>query len=310
MTTQSAKHVPVLQDRVLEYLDVQENDVVVDGTLGLGGHSRQILMKLGANGKLIGFDLDNRNMQEARKKLRRFQGRVFFVNDSYEKIDHYLKVLKLQNVDKILLDLGLSSPHLDISEYGFSYKRKGPLDMRFSKDNKLTASVILNRVSKEQLAEIFSNFGELPGSNRLAQAIVDGRKDGPYVYTTDFVDRIDHALPKKDRDKRLKCIFQALRIAVNDELNVLFRGLRRGFEALSPGGRMVVISYHSLEDRIVKEFINELVKPPAPPEKAMKQVHGDPLVEVLTKKVVQPLKEEVEENPRSRSAKLRAIKKL
>ncbi len=311
-TTQEVimKHQPVLLDRVLELLDIQENDVLVDGTLGLGGHARAALLKLGPGGRLIGMDLDNRNMQVARKNLRRFQGKVYYINDSYEKIEHYLKVLKLQGYNKIVLDLGLSSPHLDVAEYGFSYRHKGPLDMRFDKRSKITASVILNKLPEEKLAEIFQNFGELPSSKKLARHIVAERSRGPFVYTTDFVRRIEEVIPNKEMDKRLAMIFQALRIAVNDELNVLYRGVRALFENMDPGGVMTVISYHSLEDRIVKKYFQELLKPPPSFEQSKKRNHGDPLCEVLTKKVVRPLKDEVEDNPRSRSAKLRAVKKL
>jgi len=305
------KHVPVLLDKVMELLDVQENDVVVDGTLGLGGHAKQILLSLGTGGRVIGFDLDRSNMQEARKRLSRFEGRINFVNDSYERIEHYLKVLKLTSFDKVLLDLGVSSPHLDIAEYGFSFKKDGPLDMRFSKDNNVTASVILNKLPEAQLVEIFSNFGELPGSKKLAALIVEEREINPFVYTVDFVNRIRPAIPEKEMSKRLAMIFQALRIAVNDELNVLQRSLKNLFVNMSKGGRMVIISYHSLEDRIVKQFVNSLLKPEVTdPEEALRRLHGEPLCEVLTKKVLVPLKDEVDDNPRSRSAKLRAIVKL
>jgi len=305
------KHVPVLLDKVMDLLDVQETDVVVDGTLGLGGHSKQILLKLGQGGRVIGFDLDRSNMQEARKRLSRFEGRINFVNDSYERIEHYLKVLKLSSFDKVLLDLGVSSPHLDIAEYGFSFKKDGPLDMRFSKDNNVTAAVILNKLPEEQLVEVFSNFGELPGSKKLAALIVEEREKEPFVYTLNFVERIRPAIPEKELNKRLAMVFQALRIAVNDELNVLQRSLKNLFANMSKGGRMVIISYHSLEDRIVKQFVNSLLKPEVTdPEEALRRLHGDPLCEVLTKKVLVPLKDEVEDNPRSRSAKLRAIVKL
>lgn len=313
MSTQilERKHVPVLIDRVMELLDIQENDIVVDGTLGLGGHSREMLLKLGQGGKLVGFDLDNRNMQEARRRLRRFQGRVFFVNDSYDKMDHYLKVLKLNSYDKILLDLGLSSPHLDVAEYGFSYKKKGPLDMRFDREGKITASVIINKLGEKELADVFQNFGEVPSARKIARFIVEERKKKTFVYTTELAERLEPVLPVKDRDKRLACIFQALRIAVNDELNTLYRGLRAAYECLGKGGRLAVISYHSLEDRMVKQFFNELLKPePKSIEESRKRVHGEPLIEVLTKKVVTPLKDEIEENPRSRSAKMRVFRKL
>jgi 16S rRNA (cytosine1402-N4)-methyltransferase len=313
MTPKEVKiqHLPVMLDKVMEYLDVQENDTVIDGTLGLGGHSKHILAKLGFGGKLVGFDLDNRNMQEARKRLKKFEGKVLYVNDSYDTIEHYLKVLKFGPYNKVLLDLGVSSPHFDIAEYGFSYQKNGPLDMRFNKDNKVTASVILNRLPEEKLAEIFYNFGELSHGRKIAATIVKGREDGPFVYTVDFVNRLESCLPKKDRHKVLACIFQALRIAVNDELNVLYRGLRAIFKNMSKNGRMVIISYHSLEDRIVKNFINELLRPvETNPDKIIKSIHAEPMVEVLTKKVLAPSNDEAESNPRARSAKMRVIRKI
>jgi 16S rRNA (cytosine1402-N4)-methyltransferase len=183
--------------------------------------------------------------------------------------------------------------------------------MRFNKEGKITAALILNRMGEEKLAEIFFNFGELPNSKRLAAAIVKGREIAPFTYTVDFAERIGKCFPYKERPKMLACVFQALRIAVNDELNVLSRGLRALYDGLAPNGRMVVISYHSLEDRIVKNFFNELLRPlEASPEKALKSIHGDPLIEMLSKKIISPTEEEIAENPRARSAKLRAIRKI
>ncbi len=311
MEEQKVQHIPVLLDKVLEVLDIQDNDVVVDGTLGLGGHAKQILIKLGQNGKLVAFDLDNRNLQEARRRLKRFEGRVLFVNDSYDKIDHYSKVLKFGTYNKVLLDLGVSSPHFDNPEYGFSFQKNGPLDMRFNKEGRVTASLILNKLPEEKLVEIFSNFGEVPISKRLAKRIVEERVKEPFLYTLDFVARIENLIPFKDKQKILACIFQALRIATNDELNVLQAGLKRIFKGMARGGRMAVISYHSLEDRIVKDFFNNLLRPlETSPEKALKSIHGDPKVEILTKKVVLPTPNEAATNPRARSAKLRAVIKL
>jgi 16S rRNA (cytosine1402-N4)-methyltransferase len=312
MITQTVKavaHQPVLVDKVIEYLKIEDNDIIIDGTLGLGGHARHILMELGQTGKLIGFDLDNRNLQEARRNLRRFQGKVYYVNDSYEKISHYIKVLKLTGYDKVLLDLGVSSPHFDLPESGFSYSKKGPLDMRYSKENKVTASVIVNKLSEEKIAELLKNFGEVPSSKKVAHVICEARKKKPFVYTTDLTEVLRPTIPVREFDRRMACIFQALRIAVNDELNVLYRGLRNLFEHLNKGGRMVVISYHSLEDRIVKRFFQECLKPPVSFEQSRRRAHGDPLVKILNKKVIRPLKDEVEENPRSRSAKMRSVVK-
>lgn len=313
MNTQQVKvhHQPVLLEKVMEYIDLHETDVVLDGTLGLGGHSKEILKNLGSTGKLVGFDLDSRNMQEARKRLKKYEGKVLFVNDSYDKVAHYSKVLKFAPYNKVLLDLGVSSPHFDIAEYGFSFQQNGPLDMRFNKEGNITASIILNRLAEEKLAEIFFNFGELSNAKRIAYTIVKEREISPFIYTVDFAERIGKCFAPKDRHKMLACVFQALRIAVNDELNVLSRGLKALYDGLAVNGRMIVISYHSLEDRIVKNFFNELLRPlESSPEKALKSIHGDPQIEMLNKKIIVPTDKEIQENPRSRSAKLRAIRKI
>lgn len=306
----SMKHESVMMEETLKYMDVQPTDIVVDGTLGLGGHTKE-MAKLLDGGKVYGFDMDARNMQQARINLRRFEGKVAYINDSFDRIDHYAKVMKLDGVDKVFLDLGVSSPHLDNAEYGFSYKNNGPLDMRLDRRNNVTAAMILNNLPHEQLTDLFRNYGEIQGAKRLSTIILEEREKAPFKYTVDFVERIDAFLPDKHRSKRLACIFQALRIAVNDELNKLHKGLRNMFDTLNPGGRMVVISYHSLEDRIVKQYFNSLLKPaPASEEASLKSIHGEPLVKVLTKKPLTPSEKEIEENPRARSAKMRVIEKL
>lgn len=306
----SMKHVPVLLDDVLKRLDIQPNDIVVDGTLGLGGHTKE-MAKLLDGGKLYGFDLDRRNMQKARQNLKKFEGKVAYINDGFDRVDHYAKVMKLEGIDKVLLDLGLSSPHLDNAENGFSYKHNGPLDMRFNQTANVTAAMILNNVSHEKLTELFRNYGELPGAAKLATIIVEEREKAPFKYTLDFVERIDEYLPVKHRAKRLACIFQALRISVNDELNRLYKGLRRMFELMNPGGRMAVISYHSLEDRIVKQYFQSLLKPePKSEMESLKSLHGAPLIKLVNRKLIVPSEKEIEENPRARSAKMRVIEKL
>lgn len=306
----SMKHVPVLLDEVLEYLDIQPNDIVMDGTLGLGGHTKEMVKKI-EDGKVYAFDLDKRNMQRARQNLKKFEGKIAYINDSFDRAVHYGKVMKLDGVDKVLLDLGLSSPHLDNPEMGFSYRKNGPLDMRYDQSENVTAAMILNNLSKEKLTELFQNYGEIPAAAKLSRIIVKERDKTPFKYTLDFVERIDEYLPKRKRDKRLACIFQALRISVNDELNRVYRGIRQMFEILNPGGRMAVISYHSLEDRIVKQYFNNLLKPePKTHEESLKSVHGEPLIKLLNNNVITPSEKEIEENPRARSAKMRVIEKL
>lgn len=304
-------HKPVLLDEVVSNLDVQDSDYVLDGTLGLGGHAKAILTKLSGTGRYYGFDLDSRNMQEARKRLKSFEGKVYYVNDNFCTIDHYQKVLKIDGVDKVVLDLGLSSPHVDVAEYGFSFKKRGPLDMRFSRKQKLTASMVVNGMSEAKITEIFYKFGELKFAPKIARFIVEERQKKPFVYTDELAKRLEPVLHPKNAAKELACIFQALRIVVNDELNVLYNGLNHLFELLRPGGRIAVISYHSLEDRIVKSFIKKLQKPlETDPEKAQLSIHAPAKIELVNKKIIVPSAEEIEENPRARSAKLRVFKKL
>lgn len=311
MDISASQHIPVLLGEIVEFLDVKPNDIIVDGTLGLGGHARELLRNVGDDGKYVAFDWDSRNLHEARRRLKKFEGKIQFINDSFDKIDHYSKVLRLPHVSKVLLDLGLSSPHVDVAEFGFSFMRRGPLDMRFDKSKKLNASLILNKASFEKIREILQRLGEVQNASKLARVIVEEREKAPFVYTDEFAQRIEHLFEPSRRNKELAKVFQALRIAVNDELNVLQAALSNYFDLLEKGGRMAVISYHSLEDRIVKNFFRDLFKPlETDPEKMLYSVHAEPLAEIVGRSVIEPDDEEIDINPRSRSAKLRIIQKL
>lgn len=311
MDISRSQHIPVLLEEIVKFLDVAPNDIVVDGTLGLGGHARELLRGIGDDGRYVAFDWDQRNLHEARRRLKKFEGKIQFINDSFDRIDHYSKVLRLPHVSKVLLDLGLSSPHLDVAEFGFSYNKRGPLDMRFSKDKKLSASLIVNKASFEKLREILSRLGEVPSSSKVASIIIEERDKSPFTYTDEFAERIAKAFAPDKRNKNMAQVFQALRIAVNDELNVLHNALHNYFDLLEKGGRMAVISYHSLEDRIVKNFFKDLFRPlETDPERALYSVHGEPLAEFVGKSVMEASDEELDINPRSRSAKLRIIQKL
>lgn len=302
------EHIPVLRENVQKYLNLKSGEVVVDATLGLAGHALDILKSVGENGVLYAFDTDERNLEEAKKRLKGYQKQIIFIHDNFRS----LKTRITTKIDAILFDLGLSSPHIDDAERGFSFMKDGPLDMRFDSRNSLTAANVLNTYCESDLAEIFFRYGEERMSRKVAKRICERRKQKKFERTLELAAFLEGILPKKYSKKVHPAtkIFQALRIEVNDELGALKEALEGAFEVLKIGGRIVVISYHSLEDRITKKFFQELEHPVADPEKSVYQVHDDPFVEKLTKKPVIPTEEEINENPRSRSAKLRAYRKL
>lgn len=304
------EHVSVLRNDVQKYLGLKSGEVVVDATLGLGGHALDILKKIGSKGKLLAFEQDDRNLEEAKKRLKDYKKQVVYLNCNFR----YLKSRVTGHIDAILFDLGLSSPHVDDAERGFSFMKNGPLDMRFDQNNKLTAEIIINTYSEEALADIFYHYGEERMSRKLARAICTDRKIKPFTTTQELAGLIERVLAVKKHGKVFNPaarIFQAIRIEVNDELNVLKEALAQAMELLKIGGRIVVISYHSLEDRIVKQFFKNLERPPVKSiELAVYQNFDEPIVELLTKKPVVPTEKEVAANSRSRSAKLRAYKKI
>ncbi|MDA1060310.1 MAG: 16S rRNA (cytosine(1402)-N(4))-methyltransferase RsmH [bacterium] len=309
-TTIDLQHVSVLKEEVDKFLDL--SDLVVDATLGLGGHSLDILKKIGKSGVLYAFDQDERNLEEAKTRLKEYEKQIVYLKDNFR----YLKTRICEAsaseqsiVTAILFDLGLASTHVDTADRGFSFNLDGPLDMRFDPNSDLTAAQILNTYDEDALADIFFKYGEEPMSRRVARRICEERKTAPFDSTVRFREFLEEILPKKRTQKSHPAtkIFQALRIEVNDELNALKEALAQAFEILKVGGRIVVISYHSLEDRIVKQFFKELLQPPGD---GIYSNHGEPQVEALTKKPVTPSEREISSNPRSRSAKLRAYRKL
>lgn len=309
------EHISVFRDEVKEYLNVKVGEVIVDATLGLGGHSLDIAKKLGKKGVLLAFEQDERNLAEAQKRLKDFEKQIVYIHDNFRNLKTRITGNdQLGKVDAILFDLGLSSPHVDESERGFSFMKEGPLDMRFDQRQNLTAADIINTYSERELADIFFHYGEERLAKKIAYLICNRRKTKPFTTTSDLAEFLDEAIPRNPRKpKRVHPatqIFQALRIAVNDELNALKEVLQQSMEVLKIGGRIVIISYHSLEDRIVKHFFKNLERPKAPPEKAIYSNYEDPIVEDLTPKLVIPSEQEISTNPRSRSAKLRAYKKV
>ena len=309
------QHISVLKDEVEEYLALEEGQVIVDGTLGLGGHSLLILNKIGTNGHLIVFEQDSRNLQEAQKRLKQYEGQITYFHDNFCTLKSRITGSDYDSVDAVFLDLGLSSPHVDEAERGFSFMQEGPLDMRFDQRKSLTAAEIVNEWEEEDLARIFRDYGEERMAKKVARLICGRRKEQEFRTTTDLADFLENVLPKK-RSKRASTahpatkVFQALRIAVNEELEVLQDVLEQAMEVVKVGGRIVILTYHSLEDRIVKHFFKELERPKAVGEEAIYSNYGEPIVQNLTKKPVIPSEEELSLNPRSRSAKLRAYKKL
>ncbi|MFH1375487.1 MAG: 16S rRNA (cytosine(1402)-N(4))-methyltransferase RsmH [Patescibacteria group bacterium] len=278
-------HTPVLVREVLDLLDPQEGDFVVDCTLGFGGHAEALLERVGEKGKLIGLDADPRNLELAKEKLKKFRN-VELIHANFRELGSFVKP---ESADVILFDLGISSPHLDDPSRGFSFQNDGPLDMRFDDSSPLTAAGILNGFTENQIANVLYEFGEVRSSRKVARGIVERRRQQKFERTSDLVEAVE-------AQSLLPQIFQALRIAVNDELNTLTEGLNAALKTLKSTGRMAVISFHSLEDRINKNFFREHAKAG--------------VLEVLTKKPIIPSSKEIDENQRSRSAKLRAARKL
>jgi len=296
----TAKHVPVLLKESVEALNLHEGSIFVDGTLGSGGHSAEVLRRFGDEVEIIGLDRDEEAIIRTGKVLNR--PNVFLRNESFRNIDRVLSGLGISKVDAILLDLGISSNQIEESGRGFSFQKDEPLLMTMSstpEENSLTAKIILNTWDEGALELILRGFGEEKFSRRIARGIVARREVKPFETTFDLVETIKSVTsPVYHRGKIHPATrtFQALRIAVNEELTALESGLEKGFEMLNPKGRLVVISFHSLEDRIVKNFFRDMVE----------TSRG----KALTKKPIVPTDLESKENPRSRSAKLRVIEKL
>jgi len=288
-------------------MDLKPGSVAVDCTLGLGGHSSEILKAIGLKGHLYAFDRDERNLKVARERLEKIGSNFTLFHDSFSSLKDRLRREGVSAVDAILFDLGLSSPHLDEAARGFSFLREGPLDMRFDSGAGKTAADLLNTLSEGELADIFFHFGEIHASRKLAHSIVQSRKDHPFQTTTQFAKFATETLSKSV----LPQIFQALRIAVNEELLALELGLNQAIELLAPHGRVVVVSYHSLEDRFVKQTFKQLTVDLCDPNDPYgSRVLRPKSLSLLTKKPIKPSAEEVTRNPRARSAVLRAAEKL
>lgn len=317
------QHTSVLVDEVVHFLAPGRNQNYIDLTLGGGGHSKTILERTSPQGKILAFEMDNRAINAAKDNLKEYKDRIQIVNTSYVHLEEEYKKGNIGKISGIVADLGLSSDQLDEADRGFSFKDHGPLDMRFDPNGQtLTASDIVLDWTEDQILEIFREYGEVKQAKRLAKGLItwrktlDKQKQKP-IKTSMLVGAILRILNiKEDSLRRFRIhpatqVFQALRIAVNDELHNIRKVLPQTYNILSPGGRLAIISFHSLEDRIVKHYFKNLAKGCiCPPETPVCKCDNKPKVKLVTKKAVKPTASEIKNNPRSRSAVLRVIEKI
>lgn len=303
-------HIPVLLERSVELLVTDPDGVYVDGTLGGGGHSRLLLSSLGENSRVLGFDQDTDAVRHA-EELLRDDHRMSVVHSNVVHLRSVLHQFEIPAIDGILLDLGVSSHQIDVPERGFSFRFEGPLDMRMDRESKMTAAELIARSTEEELAHIFFAYGEERDSRRIARAIVRERGQQPLRSTSRLVEVISAVTSPVHRSKTLARIFQALRISVNNELGVLEETLAEAMDLIKVGGRLVVISYHSLEDRIVKQFLRgeaaSCVCPPRTPFCVCGKVSR---IRLIHTRHIEADENEVRRNPRARSARLRAGEKI
>lgn len=308
------KHEPVLLNEVIEWMKPVPDGVYCDGTLGGGGHSLAILEASGGTASLYGIDRDMNAIRAASDRLAEYSG-FHAIHGNFHDARELLREASSPELTGVLLDLGVSSPQLDQAERGFSYHEDAPLDMRMDQSCGMTAAELLNTCDERELASIIRDFGEEKWAVRIAKIICEHRQEKPFETTFDLVHAVDAAIPKNVRRKEdghpARRTFQAIRIAVNDELKPLEQAIRDYVDLLVPGGRILIITFHSLEDRIVKHCFKNLENPCTCPPKAPICTCGKkPVVRVLAGGAVPPSEEELERNPRARSAKLRVAEKI
>lgn len=296
-------HIPVLLKEVIQYLNAKDGDVILDSTIGGGGHTKAIMQKIGKTGTLVGIDQDASMLDSLKSKFQIPNSKLILINGNFRDLDKLIAPCGFKKINGAVFDLGINSEQFEESGRGFSFQKDETLLMTFKKDilsEDLTAYEIINSWSEKEIADVIYKYGEERYSRRIARKIVERRKEKPIKTTFELVEIIRLSVPQAYRNnRRIHCAtrtFQALRMAVNDELPALEEGIGKALELLERGGRMVVISFHSLEDRIVKNFFRNKAK--------------DGEGKVLTKKLIVASKKEKEENPRARSAKMRAIEKI
>ena len=306
------KHKSVLLEECIEGLNIKPDGIYVDGTMGGAGHSKEIVKKLSDKGIFIGIDRDQDAIDVAKERLKEFQN-AKFVKDNHDNIIEILEDLNIEKVDGILLDLGVSSYQLDERNRGFSYMGDADLDMRMDKSQLLTAKTVVNTYKEEELANIIYEYGEENFSRSIAKNICLYRKDKEIESTKELVDIIEKSIPgfaKKGEGHPAKRTFQAIRIEVNNEIKPLYDTVLNSIRCLKPGGRLCIITFHSLEDRAVKNAYNDaLGKCTCPPDLPYCVCNKESLGKIITKKPILPSEEELEENSRSRSAKLRIFER-
>lgn len=307
------RHVPVLYDEVMESLNIRPDGFYVDGTTGGGGHSSGICERLSESGTLLAVDRDTAALEASQKRLEPYSCKKIFLHSNYSEVDRILETAG-RPVDGILLDLGVSSFQLDTAERGFSYMHDAPMDMRMNEDDSFTAYNVVNEYDEKELHRIIKEYGEERWASRIAQFIVRRREEKPIETTGELVEVIKAAIPasaRRNGPHPAKRTFQAIRIEVNGELEHLKTAVERLPDILAPGGRLAIITFHSLEDRMVKEAFNARLNPcTCPPEFPVCVCGKKPDVRKVTRKPIAPGERELEENPRARSAKLRVIEKI
>lgn len=308
------QHKSVLLQECIDALNIRPDGIYLDGTLGGAGHSSQIARRLTEGGRLIGVDRDRTALAAAKERLAPYADRVTLVHSNFAEIDAILDSLGIPAVDGMLFDLGVSSPQLDDASRGFSYMADAPLDMRMDKDDALTAGEVVNTWPQGELRRILYDYGEERYAPQIAAAICRAREKAPVETTLELVDIIRSAMPAqalREKQHPAKRSFQAIRIAVNDELGAVSRMMQAAVGRLNPGGRLAVITFHSLEDRIVKSEMQQAARGcNCPPEFPVCVCGKKPLVKLVTRKPIVSGPAELEENPRARSAKLRVAEKL
>jgi len=307
-------HVTVLLKETVDGLAIKPDGIYVDGTLGGGGHSEIICQALSPDGLLIGIDQDEEALKAAKERLADYGDRTQFVHNNFSNIKDVVKELGLDGIDGMIMDLGVSSYQLDEAERGFSYMNPGKLDMRMDRTQEFSAYDVVNTYSSSELNRIIKDYGEERWAKRVVEFILDARSEKPIETTEELVTIIKKAIPagaRKDGPHPAKRTFQAIRIEVNNELGILTETVKNICSVLNPGGRISIITFHSLEDRIIKNAFRDLSKAcVCPPELPVCMCNTVPLLKVITRKPILPSDKEIEVNPRARSAKLRVAERV